>query len=150
MPGPATGADEVVVDLIVAGAASLLPFVPTKGSTVFMGPVVAQKPTIPQQSIFCLDTGGPPPVPDMGTAQDTFRSFSVQSMVRSSVKAFEAGQTLARAVWELLDRAASPAAPGDGYLLGGVQLLQSSPIYLGLDGTDHHKWSINASVWYKG
>lgn len=154
MPGPATGADEVIVDLIVAGAGSLAPFVPVKGgnvgANVWTGPVQAQGPTVPHNAIFCLETGGPPPVPDMGAAQDTFRSFSVQTMVRSNVDARAVGDTLARAVWELLDRTAAPTAPTDGYLSGGIQLLQSNPIYLGLDDTEHHKWSINASVWYKG
>jgi hypothetical protein len=119
----------------------------TLAGNLFRGPVrPPNPPLVPHASVFVLTTGGPPPDPYLQSAagQPSIYRSNVQVRVRSDVGAFSAAQTLAEAIKNKLHLATLD--------LSGVLAcfaMESAPIYLGRDDTEHHEFSLNASVWWE-
>src|SRR5574343_1676832 len=92
---------------------------------------------VPAKAVFCLETGGPAPVPyiDAATHGDTW-FFDVQVMVRGDRESRKEALTLARGIRNALHRA-SPS----GYL--ACVALQSTPTPLGFDGSERPLFSVN-------
>ena len=112
----------------------------TVGANLFRGPVRPQSATIPHKAVFCLTTGGPAPLThDIKNGGPDIKRGAVQVRVRSDVGKFEAGQLLATNAWNALQRAEAP-----GYM--SITCRESAPVYLGLDDTEHHEWTINAET----
>ena len=115
------------------------------GVSIFTGPVrPAAPPAIPHQAIFCLLTGGPPPSPyfqNGGTSASFYRA-TVQVRIRGPQDQFRLGELLALQVRDKLHLA---------QLSGFVRCAAngSAPLYLGLDDTEHHEWSVNVTIWFK-
>lgn len=105
------------------------------GTNVFDGPVRAAGAHVPSKAVFCLLTGGPPPLFQSGQAREVRRS-TVQVRVRSEPGKFEAGETLARGCRDALQ-----LARPEGFVAFVVR--ESEPIYLGADERGHHEWSLN-------
>ena len=135
-------------DLDVANylaAASPSPSLGAVGVNIFRGPVrPAAPPSVPHQSVFVFSTGGPPPVPYFVVGGDNanFYRANVQVRVRSTAETFSSGQTLALQVRDKLH-----LADLVGYV--SCKVLNSTPMYLGQDDTEHHEFSVNATVWFK-
>lgn len=108
------------------------------GATVYVGPVrPAAPPAVPFKSVFCLSTGGPPPVPYMDGTATSWRFYRVQCWIRGEPNDFAATQTIADAVWTALHTATI-----SGYTR--VTVDSSAPLYLGRDSlTGCHEFTVN-------
>lgn len=135
MPVP----DETAVTLLDGASIGLI-----RGENLFRGPVRdadERQGGVPDCAVFVLVTGGPEPVRCVNGNQgprllyETLQVF-VRSDVQSAEKSFAEGQDLARNVWNALE-----AANATDFIKFDAQ--QSGPIYIGVDDTEHHRWSIN-------
>jgi hypothetical protein len=128
--------DEAVASVIDTALASL-----TLGTNLFQGPVRPPSSSVPHKAVFCLATGGPAPLMHtQGNNGPDVKRASVQVRIRGDVNSFAAGQTLARSVWTALQRATFA-----GYM--SIACRESEPVYLGVDNTEHHEWSVNVETW---
>lgn len=136
MAEPST-APEVAVAGRLNGQFSL-----TSGTNLFSGPERMVSSGIPAASVFCAPYGGLPPVPYLGNSAEV-RSFSVQVLVRGNPDKRDAALTLARQVWNRLQRFAP-----SGYI--DCLCEQSGPVDLGMGNDDLPRFSINVSLRYSG
>lgn len=134
---PATAPDTIIAEQLVSVLGS--PW--ALGTNLFTGPVRPAQNAIPHQAIFCLDTGGPAPLPYLGgSSAPNYSRPHVQVRVRSVPGDFAGGLDLARNVAAALNKASLT-----GY--AACLLQQSTPNYLGMDAADHHEWSVNVELW---
>jgi hypothetical protein len=120
----------------VAGGVTL-----TLGTNLFSGRMLSQDST-PTRAVFVLNTGGQAPAPYLsGTARESYYAPSVQVLVRGPVQDFQAGESMARGVFELLHQAT---------IAGYVQVLarDSAPVLLELDSAQRGIWAINLDCEY--
>jgi hypothetical protein len=117
---------------------------PASGANLFQGPVRPVKPGhVPAQAVFCLGTGGPPPLIYGNLEGDDIRRSTVQVRVRSGQADFAGGEELARACLDALQRQ-KPA----GFISFLVR--ESEPTYLAQDEQGCHEWSLNVECMWKG
>ena len=127
--------DEAVATALAAAAIGL-----TLGANLFRGPVRPPSAGVPHKAVFALATGGPAPlVHTQGGAGPDVKRASVQVRVRSDVDGFSVGHALARSAWSALQRATLA-----GYMAATCR--ESEPVYLGMDATEHHEWSVNVET----
>jgi hypothetical protein len=130
--------DENVRDVIAAAVASL-----STGRSLFAGAARSADDDdgADHLCVFVLATGGAPSRPIKGGPDE--RNPSVQITIRSNPpgveRAFRDGQTLARAVYEAVDR-----NPPAGYC--ECRAVASHPLYIGEDSEGRHEWTINLSL----
>jgi hypothetical protein len=115
----------------------------TVSTDIFAGPQRPSSAQIPQAVIFCISSGGSPPVPYLDGSSSDFSAASVQVLVRGDVGAYAAAQVTARLVMVATQRAVI-----GGYV--AVYVNESDPNFLGLDDTEHPMFSINAIMQWKG
>lgn len=136
MPAPQTDID--VLNVIDSTVGSL-----TKGVNLFAGPTrdYSLNSAIPHRAVFVLADGGDISRPIKGTADERhpFVSIRVRSDPESSSGAFQAGQVLAREVYDATDQ-----SPPPGYI--DSRNLGSQPAYIGPDDDGHHEWLITVSL----
>lgn len=111
------------------------------GRNLFLGPLRPPGAQVPAEVVFCLNDGGPAPVPYLGNSGD-FHRASVEVTLRGGPDNVEASETLARGCMEALQRQ-QPA----GYITMLVQ--QSQPIYQGADNEGRHLWGIRVECWHR-
>lgn len=129
---------EDVVDYLnakVAGSITL-----TKGTNLFIGPMRSQDET-PSPSAFALNTGGPSPLPYLGSGRQAYVRPTVQVLVRGPAGDFAAGEAIARAVLEHLHQQTLT-----GYTACFAR--DSHPAWLGQDADQHDLWSLNFELQY--
>ena len=124
----------------------------TAGTNLFSGPVRAYTileagtVVVPHKAVFCLATGGPPPMSFVNGGSGTDYNWSVvQIRIRSDIGStsdFADGQTLARAVRDRLHKAVVT-----GYI--EIRVRESEPNYLAQDDDGHHEWSINLEMEHR-
>lgn len=112
-----------------------------KASNLFAGPMRTTDVT-PSPAVFLLNTGGPPPAPYLGGNRESYFRATVQVLVRGPAGDIEAGEALARGVYELLH-----LATVTGYV--ALFARDSQPAYLGEDADQHGLWSLNVECQYK-
>jgi hypothetical protein len=119
----------------VAGGVTL-----TAGSTLFAGRMLSQDST-PTQAVFLLNTGGAAPQPYLSSTRSALYTPSVQVLIRGPVGNLQAGEALARGVFELLHQAT---------VSGYVQVLarDSAPVLLELDTAGRGVWATNLDCEY--
>lgn len=122
----------------VAGANMTL----TVDTNVFVGPVLATQPGVPDFSVFVQNQGGVRPDPYINNSADFFR-FQVLATVRSTPGDYSGGEDLARGLIDIVHR-----SPPSGYAT--VLSQQSGPNYLGEDDHRRHTWQILFELWWKG
>lgn len=112
-----------------------------KGTNLFVGPMRSGDRT-PAPAVFALNTGGPGPMPYLsgGLRTALFRP-TVQIIVRGPAGDIEAGEKLARGVFQWLHQHVLI-----GYL--SVFARDSAPAYLGDDSDQHGQWAINIDCPY--
>ncbi|GMV19026.1 MAG: hypothetical protein AMXMBFR56_72500 [Polyangiaceae bacterium] len=130
-------AEDVVnfLDTKTAGSLTL-----AKATNLFVGFMRAQDRT-PSPSVYALNTGGPGPLPYLGTGRQAYLRPTVQVMVRGPAGDFQAGEAIARAVLEYLQQQTVP-----GYVACFAR--DSQPAWLGEDSDQHGLWSINLELQY--
>jgi len=135
---------DVATLLAAAAPAPSLGVFNAAGATIFRGPVRPASNVVPHAAVFVLATGGPPPQPyfRVGAGSASFYQVNVQVRVRSEPEKFGAGQTKALQVRDKLHLATIA-----GYV--ACKVLNSEPLYLGKDDTEHDEWSVNATLWFK-
>lgn len=107
----------------------------TLGTNLFYGPMREPDTTIPEQAVFCVNEGGPPPQAFMSYAtHGSFKRAFVRVDVRSTLDAFNTGEALAHACARRL-----MFATLTGYV--SCKVLSSQPDYLGSDERGVHGWS---------
>lgn len=109
-------------------------------SQIFLGPVLpAAVGAVPDEAIFCLANGGPPPEMVLGeqNGKDLTKPL-VQLWVRSET--FEDAETLARRVQRALHKAEI-----NEYL--SCQAMQAQPIYMQKDSDGNHEFALNVELW---
>ncbi len=117
----------------------------TQGTDIFVGGPTARQELTKRAALFCLQTGGPPPVPNFrgpGGIQKSFYEHRVQVIIRGSIDGLEAGRTKAIAVRDAL-HLVTPLPTG--YLKVSVD--ESSPIWFRYNKTNNPQWSVNAILW---
>lgn len=140
MSNPAVEPEIEVANRIAAA----LPVDAVIGTSLFYGPPRPPLGNIPHKSTWCFASGGPQAQPYLGASAD-FREFWVQVTHRSNVDDYSGGLSISRAIWSALQRA-TPV--GSGYI--AIYVKEAYPTYLGLDDVEHHSWSLNVRLWYKG
>lgn len=122
----------------------------TQGANLFIGPERPPTSIVPHAAVFCRAYGGPAPVPTMGSTNPSWFRSRVQVLIRSEpdsvTGAFTTAQTRARAI---MDALTLPALSGAFATYLRCQVLDSHPTYLGQDSTDHHRFTVNAELWYE-
>lgn len=136
MAEPSTAPEVVIADRL-NGQYSLV-----SGTNLFSGPERMVGTGIPSAAVFCAPYGGLPPVPYLGNTADV-RSFSVQVLVRGDPDTRDTTLTLARQIWNRLQRFAPT-----GYI--DCLCNQSAPVDLGMANDDRPRFSINLSLRYSG
>ena len=117
----------------------------TRGADIWEGPTLPSGAGIPHEAIFVLASGGPGPTGycDGRAGRHDMRP-RVQVTIRSSKKSYSAGKAKADAVHAALV-AAAYGTPPTGYI--DLSVVEGGPTYLGLDGSDMHRWSVNVQLW---
>lgn len=118
------------------------------GVNLFVGPLREVADGVPDQAVFCLQSGGAPRAPYLGTTVGASPSWNrprVQVIVRGLAGAWDESEALARAVLERLHIGDFSAA---GYFNAMIQ--ESEPLYVGQDERGLHLWSVNVELWWKG
>lgn len=123
LPNPPGGADVV---LTYASNGNLL-----------VGPVRPIEALMETLAVFVLQSGGPPPMPYMGTSAESWHETRVQVSVRGPLKLFQRGEALARA---LHTRAHLNTPPGYTFCLA----VEADPVFLGIDedGLGRHVFNL--------
>ena len=115
----------------------------TLASDIFAGPTRPPSASISKASIFCISTGGLPPLPYLDGSQSDFSAATVQVLVRGEVGAYALTQTKARSALAAIQRAVI-----SGYV--AVYVRESDPNFIGLDDTEHPIFTLNAEMQWKG
>lgn len=109
-------------------------------NNVVAGPARSSDAIVPNQLINVLQTGGPPPMPFMGSAPNkNVQVARVQVVVRSKVDNFGDGELLARGIRHKLHLVVIA-----GYT--DVMAQETEPNYLGIDERQLHRWSMNFAM----
>ena len=134
MPTSLTPDAAVVTHLAAAGLGL------TAGTNLFRGPVRPVGNGVPDKAVFCLETGGAPPVPYINAAShgDTW-TFDIQVRVRGDREAFATTRNLARSIRNTHHRATI-----SGYL--SVTATESAPRPMGFDGGERPEFSLNVKL----
>lgn len=141
MGAPATRPEATIAAVLAAAGLSL-----TLGSNLFSGPEQIGNDTgIPAAAVFVVTYGGAAPEPYLGTATD-LREFAAQVTVRAASGDFDGASSTAWAVWQAIQRKTTSLPAG--YI--DLRCAQSAPIYLGLNGADQPRYSINVLLRYEG
>jgi hypothetical protein len=111
----------------------------TKGTNLFMGPERAPDVNIPHLACFVLATGGAGPMPYADGTTTNLRYSMVQVTVRSAVRGFAAGQTLAREIRDKMH-----ITPPTGYL--ECRTVQTEPVYVGETEEGSHLFTVNLEL----
>lgn len=112
-------------------------------NNITAGPAKEPDEVVANQHINVLQTGGPPPMPLMGSAPNAnIYQARVQVTVRSKVDSFGPGEALARGVRDKLHLVVIA-----GYI--DVLCQESEPNYLGVDERGLHRWSVNFLVRWR-
>lgn len=133
---------EATLAAILAGAGLGL----TTGANLFSGPEQVGNDTgIPAAAAFIMTYGGTPPQPYLGDAQD-LREIATQVTVRGASGDVEGARSLAWSVWQAIQRKHTnlPA----GYI--DTRCAQAAPIYIGLNGADQPRFTVNVLLRYQG
>lgn len=119
----------------VAGGVTL-----TQGTNLFSGRMLVDDLS-PGQAVFLLNTGGSAPEPLITPSRQAYYRPSVQLLVRGPVGNLEAGEALARGVFELVQQAT---------VAGYVQVLarDSAPVLLEVDSAKRGIWGTNLDCEY--
>jgi hypothetical protein len=137
-PGPVKNPALDVVNFLDTKAAGSLTL--AKGTNLFVGPE-RSFPRTAASCVFALNTGGPGPEPYLGGRRTALFRPTVQLLVRAGAGDLEAGEAIARAVFEWLHQ----------YVLIGYTSLyvrDSAPVYLG-EFDQRHRWAINVECQYR-
>lgn len=112
------------------------------GTDLFDGPVRPVRDGVPASAVFVLATGGSRPEPYIGTSGVEVFDHAVQIRVRYLDSSnYSTGKALARTIRDTMQSAGTISGIFD------VRVLDSSPIYLGLDDDGNaHEWSVNLIV----
>lgn len=125
-------AADVVTKLAAAGISL------TAGTNLFHGKMrAADVAGFPDKAVSVLTLGGPAPQDycQGGTHTPQMYQPTVQIMIRSNVRDFSGGETLARTVYGAIHDASIT-----GY--HGCRAQTGSPIYVGETNEGHHLWSL--------
>ena len=115
----------------------------TVATDIFAGPMKPPSSQIAKASIFCISTGGLPPVPYLDASTSDFNVATVQVLVRGDVGAYSTAQTKAMNARDAIQRAVIA-----GYV--AVYVRESNPNFIGLDDTEHPMFTLNAELQWKG
>jgi hypothetical protein len=110
------------------------------GSNLFAGQMRSTDTTA-SPGVWCLNTGGPAPIPYLGGHRSSWFRPTVQLMVRGPMGDQLAGEAIARDVLSWVHQATVA-----GY--AAVFARDSAPAYLGEDQGPHGLWSINVELQY--
>jgi len=114
------------------------------GRNLFRGPVRPPSTEIPHAACFVLASAGPAPEAFSGSTPE-LRYSAVQVRTRSNAgttsSVYVDGLTKARATRDALHHATI-----SGY--HDVRAMQTEPVYIGVDESGHHEWSINLELWH--
>ncbi len=110
------------------------------GTNLFLGEARGAEDWIPSLAVFCLTSGGAPPVPYLSSGTAYYQA-TVQIRIRAGVDGLEAGETLGRALLKLIHMK-QPA----GCVASFVR--EAHPLYMGTDEANRPQWVINARVEY--
>jgi hypothetical protein len=131
----ATDPDGDMVTYLDAQVGSL-----TDGTNLFRGKMRGKGANMPSSVVFCLATGGDPPMTYIqGTTKVSLRNSMVQVLVRSPQNEFGTGQTLARTIRDTLH-----AASISGYI--GVRVNEAEPNQLYEETSKHFIWTLNVEM----
>lgn len=109
-------------------------------NNVIAGPARESDDIVPNELINVLQTGGPPPMPFMGSAPNkNVKIARVQVTVRSKLDNFGDGEALARGILQKLHLVVL-----DGYT--DVMAQETEPNYLGEDERRIHRWTMNFAM----
>lgn len=150
-PNPAADLVAKLVSLgpyTVAGASKALiaegsSGVAVSGQNAFFGPERATSATVPDFAVFALNAPGPQAEEYMNVL-DNFHRYQVDVTVRSDPGMWAAGDQLARALSEQLQRATPPT----GYVR--LERLSALPAYVGEDEDRRHRFRLGLEMWWKG
>lgn len=106
----------------------------TPDSQIFEGPAHED---MSDERIIMMETGGEEPGNEFGSTR-SIQKPRVQVRVQS--KNYKTGKADADQVWQILQ-------DNKGSAYSRTQMLQSSPLYLGVDDDGRHDWSINAELF---
>jgi hypothetical protein len=129
-----TQPDSDVVDFLDTQLASL-----TKAVNLFRGPEVEARTAplvIPVDAVFVAQTGGPAPMPYLGTGESE-NYPGLQIVIRNN--GYLAGQAIANDVLETLSQSDVP-----GYI--NCATLESRANYVGRRDDNNHRWTVNAEL----
>lgn len=125
---------QIEVDMVAALAAAGLGL--TTGTNLFYGPM-RDGDGDPDALVTVLLSGSYAFQPVYGGADaPDLKPLSVQVRVRSAIEDYTGGSTLAQAVVEALHKRETGSA-------NVSWLVQSAPLFLGIDNKGRHGWSIN-------
>jgi hypothetical protein len=128
---------------LAQGAVATLGAGYTYGVNMLTGPV--RKPSdnqalataVPHKAAFFNSTGGITSVPFLdGGSKTEEERLTVQIWIRSKPGDYDDGKAFAQAIFNAVDM-----TPPTGYF--ECRAMNSAPMYVGLDQTDHHVWSVN-------
>jgi hypothetical protein len=119
----------------------------TAGTNLFDGPEQSQGTGVPNEAAFVLPYGGPPPSAFCGNRTAEERYPAVQVLYRSDVDDFDGGESTARAILGALHHQTIFRGVGGSYT--DCTGLQSLPLYIGVDESRRHRWTINLELWHR-
>lgn len=111
----------------------------TKATNLFKGPMRAETPA---PCVFALNTGGPQPESYAHSSRRAYYHPTVQLLIRGPAGDIEAGEDLARGVFELVHQLALP-----GYVT--VVARDSQAVLVSVeDSAQHPVWAVNVEAQY--
>ncbi|MBZ4336700.1 minor capsid protein [Corallococcus sp. AS-1-12] len=128
---------ELAVLLEGAGLGLVRP--PAPGANLFTAPMPEADGDMPDRAVALMVTGGAGPQAYVGLRRAAYLTLAFQVRVRSAREDFEGGQQCALGVYSVLH--CLSLVP---YAI--VRAEESAPIYLGIDGSDRPRWSLNFSI----
>lgn len=114
---------------------------------IFVG--AARKPGqgVPHVAIFVQEQGGLMPNEYMNGQKKTYRRSDFQLRVRGAVGGYQNVKAMADSCWLAMQKAPLTSA---SFSYVRCYNLQSSPIYVGQDDTEHDEFVVNGRVEYGG
>jgi hypothetical protein len=114
----------------------------TRGTNLYNGPMRAQDAEgVPSEAVFCHVTGGVPPIDYCDNSHTPqLHQPSVQIMIRSAPRGYDAGLALANDVYEAMH-----SKPPSGYF--GCLAQQSAPLYAGETRNGEFLWTVNLTLY---
>jgi hypothetical protein len=112
----------------------------TSGTSLFHGGMLQPDSIVSELAVFVMPTGGAMPRA-MAGSDDAEHYATVQIYIRGTKNDYPTAIALARTVYDALQYASLP-----GYI--ECRLVQSGPIYLGLDKDGRHAITINCELIY--